>query len=461
MNNTKIDQRIKEIEDEVVLLADYLSEALEKKIDVHLRELKDNIDNLQKREINISKGELILPDLTEELSKIKSSIDNLIKIIGSNEYQKQDENYKQSIESNFANLMEKLVSFDNYISQSIKKNDENKDEILKSVTENIDKLKNLTLKIQQQCTIDNERTLGDEIILINKHIEQISEEILHLSDNQIKGNTSIEEILKNNEKNHLLKIDEIKNTYLENSNMLFQSIDKVLQLCKIDEEKQLGSEIVFLRDKLLNVSVELQNMSIIINKILQFDMELRNSNEQFKQQQIEIRDSLLKGINNINDNNEVIRRMCSTDQEKFLGGMTTVIYNNMNEISNSMTSLKENVKDWLLIIADNLKKSAQKSESKQDEIKKNILNDINKVNEVVEVLRNWCTTENNRPLGREMISVSNKVKKMFEETPIILEKVTSLTNQLDLVSSEVLKMRWFIIGAVAISLIVLIISFFK
>jgi hypothetical protein len=49
---------------------------------------------------------------------------------------------------------------------------------------------------------------------------------------------------------------------------------------------------------------------------------------------------------------------------------------------------------------------------------------------------------------------------MFEESPVILEKVISINERLDSISAEVTRMRWFVLGAVGISLIVLIASFF-
>jgi hypothetical protein len=620
MNNSKIDQRIREIEDEVVLLTDYMSEALEKKLGVHLSDIKESLDKLQKSGSDISKGELILPDLAEDLSGLKSSIDKIIKIIGTKEFKTQDDSLNLSLENNFGSLMEKLDSLDVYINESIKKSAENKEELLKTFLENIDKQKTLSETIQHFCAVDEEKTLGEEIGLINKHIEEISGEVLNLSETGRKGLTfvdevlqntegyflkqeelkktlienfdklktlsetiqrlctvddrktlgeeiglinknieeisgeilkladtsskglasfgdvlqntegyflkqeelnktllenfdklktlsetiqrlctvdekktlgeeigiigkhieeisgeilnlaetnhsgltSVEEVLKSSEEINFLKQEELKKSLLENFDRQLLSIDKILQLCKMDEGKQLGAEIALLSDKIENVAIELPNLSKIINnEVAQLNSGVRNSVEQFTKQQIEIRDALLKGIKNINDNSEVIRRMCSTDQEKFLGSMTTVVYNNMNEILETMNSLQEKVKNWLFAIDNNLKTLAYKSELKQEETKKNILNDLKKLNDAVEILKIWCTTENNRPLGSEMIYVSNKIKKMYEETPLILEKVTLLASQLDNVSYEVKRMRLFIIGAVAVSIIVLVVSFFK
>jgi uncharacterized protein YqgV (UPF0045/DUF77 family) len=462
MNNSKIDQRMKEIEDEVVLLTDYMSEAVEKKLGVHINELKESIDKLQKKGIDIAKSELILPDFTEDLSGLKSGIDNITKIIGAKDLKTKDESFNRIIENNFGSIMEKLGSLDTDINEGIKRDVENKDELLKSFLENIQKIKILSENIQRLCTIDKEKNFKDEFGLLNKHVKEISDQIQNFSETSYKGLTSFEEVFQNTEDVNSLKQEELKKTLLGNFDTLNSSIDKVLQLCKTDENKQLDAEIALLSDKLEKVALELPNISKIMkNEVLQLNTGVTNSIEQSIKQQIEIRDALLKGIKNINDNAEVIRRMCSTDQEKFLGSMTTVVYNNMNELLEAMTSLQEKVKEWFLTIDKNIKVLSNKFDLKLEESKKIILYDINKLNDIAEVLKIWCTTEDNRPLGSEVISISNKVKKMFEETPLILEKVTLLNDQLDKVSVEVMRMRWFVVGAVAVSILVLIVSFFK
>ena len=48
MNKQKIDQRLKEIEEEVILLSGYLSESVENKLGVHLNNLKESMNYLKK-----------------------------------------------------------------------------------------------------------------------------------------------------------------------------------------------------------------------------------------------------------------------------------------------------------------------------------------------------------------------------------------------------------------------------
>jgi hypothetical protein len=460
MNNSKIDQRIKEIENEVVLLTDYMSEAVEKKLGVHIKALKESIDKLQMSGLDIGKGEIKLPNLTEDLSGLKSGIDNLIKLIESKEFQTKDDSLNLSIENNIGSIIEKLGSIDTGINESIKKTAENKDELQNTFIENIDKLKTLSENIQGLCTVDEKRTLGKEMGLISAHLEEISGEIVNLSEKSLKGITSVEEVLQNTEGTNAVKQEELKNALLENINNLRTSIDEILQLCKTDD-KQLGTEISLIGNKIENVTKEFPNFSSAIQQeVSQLNSEVHKSVEQAAKQQLEMRDSLLREIKNINENAEVIRRMCSTDQEKFLGSMTTVVYNKVNDLSEAMNNLQEKVKNWIFTLDKNIRIISNQTESKQEEMKKIILYDINKLNDDTEILKNCCKTEENRPLGGEMITVSNRVGKMFEESPLILEKVISINERLDSVSAEVIRMRWFVLGAVGISLIVLIASFF-
>lgn len=461
MNNLKIDQRIKEIEDEVVLLTDYMSEAVEKKLGVHIKDLKESIDKLQKSGIDIGAGDVKLPDMKADLSDLKSGIDNLVQLIGAKEYQTKDESLNIISGNNISGIMEKLDTIDTGINDSIKKTSENKDELLKTFLENIAKLKTLSETIQSLCIVDEDRAIGKEIGLINTRMEEISVEIMNLSEKSLKGITSVEEVLQNTEGTNAFKHEELKNTLLENIDKLRSSIEEILQLCKTDD-KQLGTELSLIGDKIENVTKEFPNFSgAIQQEVSQLNSNFHNSAEQAAKQQLEIRDTLLREIKNINDNAEVIRRMCSTDQEKFLGSMTTVVYNKVNDLSETMTTLQEKVKNWVFTLDKNIRIISNQAESKQEEMKKIILYDINKLNNDAEILKNCCVTEESRPLGGEMIIVSNRVGKMSEETPLILERVTALNDRLDNVSSEVIRMRWFVLGAVAVSLIVLIASFFK
>ena len=382
MNKQKIDQRLKEIEEEVMLLSGYLSESVENKLGVHLNNLKESFIQLQKGVVSISKGEAKVPDMKDDLTKLQSDLSSIITTIGSKDYKTKDDNLTRRIENTSNNIMKKVATLDANLQETTKKVIGKQDEIKKTLLENLDKLQSTVEAIQHLCTIDEDKQLGTEIALINNKVENISEKIPEISEN-------------------------------------FQK------------------------------------------ELLSLNTNLQENIQQTANQQIDIKDTLLREITNINESAEVIRRMCTTDEEKYIGSMTTTIYNKVQDLSEESYTFSENVKKWFLAIDKNVRIVNNQVVSKQEEVKKIILYDINKIADISETLQDWCTTEENRPFGSEIIAVSNKIEKMSEEIPDILEKVTSHLSQIEKTSYEVMRMRWFVIGAVAISIIVLVISFFQ
>lgn len=382
MNKQKIDQRLKEIEEEVMLLSGYLSESVENKLGVHLNNLKESFIQLQKGVVSISKGEAKVPDMKDDLKKLQSDLSSIITTIGSKDYKTKDDNLTRRIENTSNNIMKKVATLDANLQETAQK------------------------------------VIG--------------------------------------------KQDEIKKTLLENLDKLQSTVEAIQHLCIIDEDKQLGTEIALISDKVENFSEIIPEISKNIQKeLLSLNTNLQENIQQTANQQIDIKDALLREIGNINESAEVIRRMCTTDEEKYIGSMTTTIYNKVLDLSDESYTFSENVKKWFLAIDKNIRIVNNQIVSKQEEVKKIILYDINKIADIAETLQNWCATEEDRPFGSEMITVSDKIEKMSEEIPDILERVTALLSHIEKTSSEVMRMRWFVIGAVAISIIVLIFSFFQ
>jgi len=382
MNKQKIDQRLKEIEEEVMLLSGYLSESVENKLGVHLNNLKESFNQLQKSVVSISKEETKVPDIKDNLTKLQSDLSSIVTTIGSKDYKTKDDNLTRRIENTSNNIMKKVATLDANLQETAQKVIGKQDEIKKTLLENLDKLQSTVEAIQHLCTIDEDKQLGTEIALINNKVENISEKIPEISE-------------------------------------IFQK------------------------------------------ELLSLNTNLQENIQQTANQQIDIKDALQREISNINESAEVIRRMCTTDEEKYIGSMTTTIYNKVQELSEESYTFSENVKKWFLAIDKNVRIVNTQVVSKQEEVKKIILYDINNIADIAETLQNWCTTEEDRPLGSEIITVSDRIEKMSVEIPDILERVTALLSNIEKTSSEVMRMRWFVIGAVAISIIVLIISFFQ
>ena len=382
MNNEKIDQRLKEIEEEVKLLSGYLSQSVENKLGVHFNNLKESFIQLQNSVLSISKGEVKAPDIKNDLTRLQSDLNNIMITIGSKDFKTKDDNLTRRIENTSNNIIKKVASFDANLQETAKKVIEKQDEIKKTLIDNLDKLQSTTETIQHLCTIDGDKQLGTEIALISNKVENVSEKIPEISEN-------------------------------------------------------------------------------IQRELLSLNNNLQESVQQTTNQQVDIKDTLLREISNINESAEVIRRMCTTDEEKYIGSMTTTIYNKVQDLADESYTFSENVKKWFGAIDKNVRVVNNQIISKQEEVKKIILYDINKLTDIAENLQLWCTTEDDRPFGSEVIAMSNRIEKMSEEIPDILGRVTALLDQIENTSHEVMRMRWFVIGAVAISIIVLITSFFQ
>jgi len=215
-------------------------------------------------------------------------------------------------------------------------------------------------------------------------------------------------------------------------------------------------------ERIKNISGEIPKSSEKINQgFSSLDKSVQNVSQQLGKKHDEVKEVLLRDINKLNENAEAIRRMCTTDEEKYIGSMTTVIYRTVNEMSETIPNIANNIRKWFQTLDNKVKVTAAESAKSQEEMKKILLFDLNKIGETADAIKNMCSTEEDRPLGSEMITVSERVEKMSEEVPDIREKVTALSDKLDRVSSEVIRMRWFVIGAVAISIIVLVASFFS
>jgi len=170
---------------------------------------------------------------------------------------------------------------------------------------------------------------------------------------------------------------------------------------------------------------------------------------------------LLKELFNLKENYEILRRMCSTDEEKFLGSMTTIIYNRTNEMSHELSKTLTNVRNWFATMDKKQQQISDKYLSEQEEMKKILLFDINRIAKTMDDVQSMVVTQEDRKIGNEVIATADKVDEIFHRLPELDDKVSNISSRLDRISSEVLHMRWYVIVAAVISIIVLIISFFN
>ena len=643
MNDQKIDNRLKEIEDEIILLSGHLSDAVEKKIAVKIGDLKDGLDKFQKTVMTIpaKKGVPAAPAL--EFNKIQDDLDSIRKFIGSDEMEGKDDNLVKRIENFSGTLMKGLVNLETNMKDSVKLSSEVQDIIKTTLNENISKLRdtvekaraasagdqaaafsidideikssvesavegltenlnivvksmedldarikssteqsgkniesvkasllenlnnlnNTAVSIQQALAIDEDTTLGTEFTGIRSRINELSEELTGNSSTLMQGINTLDTTLRDSIKQSTDKQDETREILIRNLTTIGQSTDSIRQLLTIDEDKTFGTEITGIQTRIDGLSEEMTgNSGTVMKGIDALDTALRDSFRQSAEKQDETREILIqnlttlseaadsirqlltvdgdktlgaeisgigseiaeigsevsgigsevgglqtdikslsktvtdssgsikkeiseitgkiheyseknaagfdevktklqKDLAKLNDSAEIIRRMVTTDEEKFLGSMTTMIHNIVLGLSEDLTEMSGQVNNRLVNIFKNAQDNIQQNLAKQDEIKKVLLFDLYKLNDTAERIHNLCTTEEDRPLGNEIIAISDRVEQISVQMPNITEKVDKHSSQLDSVTDEVKRMRWFIVGAVVISLIVLIASFFN
>jgi len=139
------------------------------------------------------------------------------------------------------------------------------------------------------------------------------------------------------------------------------------------------------------------------------------------------------------------------------------------DVSSSLEKL-DTLLEQLAIVYSNIKQRLELHEklvtegteqnlTKQDEIKKMVMYDLNTINETTSSIKSMCNTGTGN-IGNLVADISGQTSGMAEIVPKMMETVSKQAEQLDRVSAEVRMMRWFVIGAVGVSLVTLIASFF-
>ena len=461
MNNGEIDKRLKEIEDEVVLLSDYLGEAVEKKLGQRIGEIQERLDKFQKSAVSAEGGKIDISGLTGDFSSLHDEIGELIRSLGAAEYTDKKDNLTLRLGKTSDTILKELVSLEKNLKDGMHTSSESHEQLKQVLITNFDTLAETIGTIQGLCTVDGEKTLGGEIAHIGGAIGNITEQIPELSKTVTDKITALEKRTHDTAEQAESKREETKNTLLDNLDLLKATIGEIKQQLSFENETTLGGEFESIREKIGTLNDALSSSTENLRQELSsFDKTLKDNVQQTAAKQENVKNELVRILNNLDDNIEVLRRMCTTDDEKYLGSMMSFVSRKVEEMSEQLPEFAANVKKWLLALDKNVQTAARQTVSKQDEVKKILLYDINKIVETTESIEQSCITLENRPLGSEMIKVSDRVEKMSGELPETLDKVTALSDQLDRVTAEVKRMRWYVIGAVVISIIVLAASFF-
>jgi len=562
MNDQKVDKRLKEIEDEILLLSGHLSEAVEKKLGVVIGDLKDGLETFKKSvlEIPAQKGAPAAPsvELTKlqndlesiririgskefdtdddnlakrlndvsgtimkalagleknlqaipakkgapaapliELNKLQSDIEALLKNIGSEELDGDTDNLARRLENYSDIIMKGLVGLETTMQEAIEQTTATQDDVKNTLAVNLTTLNDAIENVRTTLTTDVEETLGAKIEEIKDFIGNISGELSAESGKVMDNLSAIEKNVKDSVNRNGANQEESGEVLLQNLSSLNEVAEKIQQMLTVGEDTTAGTEIIEIKNHIGILSVDLSNSSDTINEklaaldngiceitavksridelseelsagdgiikedIAALNSKIKNAADNTASQQEEIKSTLQADIGKLNDSAEIIRRMVTTDEEKYLGSLTTMIHETVGKLSEELPEIAGQLNNRLVNVFKNAQDNATQDMEKQEEIKKVLLYDLYKLNEASDAILHMCTTEEERPLGGEVIVMSDRVEQIAGQMPNITEKINNHSAQLDKISSEVMRMRWFVVGAVVISLIVLIASFIK
>lgn len=540
MNKQSIDKRMKELEEEMLLLSDYLGEAVDKKMGARLGELQKYLESIPAQSTGGDTGKINasvekeLAALKAELGKISTAISSSISKTDKKALAENLSNVSGSVNDvitsgldNFSGslndaISQKLDKATGTITGSVKGNIDSISKTVGDISGKIDSLpatldKSITGKLSELSgTVDDSlsrqadilnNSLSGQIDTVSGHINEslanisetvsgslagkldkitgtvtenitglagkfdeisdsltqnIADELKSLSGTVSESLDSLDNSLQDTVKKTESAQGELKKTVTEHLDTIQKSISAMEKLVSLEGETTLGGELARISGAVDALSSDLpEKTERIETGVAKLENDMQTAMQSFDKKRDELKTAITNDIKKINENVEVVRRMCTTDEEKFLGSMTTSIHGIVENTFSDLEDLSAKVKQWFLTLDNNLQVAEKHLVQKQDEMKKILSFDIKAIAETTTAIKANCdTTSDDRTLGGEMLFVGDKVDVMSGQVPDIQEKVTNLSEQLDRVSAEVMRMRWYVIGAAAVSIIVLVSSFF-
>ncbi|MBN1290533.1 MAG: hypothetical protein JXB48_01750, partial [Candidatus Latescibacteria bacterium] len=350
MNDPKIDNRLKEIEDEIILLSGHLSDAVEKKIAVKIGDLKEGLEKFQKTVMAIpaKKGAPIAPAL--EYNKIQNDLDTIRKIIGSDEMDKEDDNLVRRIETFSGILMKGLVNLETNVQDSVKQSSEAQENVKASLIDNINRLNETIENVRSALTTGVGESVGGEINGIKSRVDSAAAELINNLNDVLKSVENIELQIQNSVRQTDEKQAETRTILLENLNNLNTTAVSIQRTLSIDEDKTLGTEISDIRNRIDELSEELTDNSSTLKKgIDALDTTIRDSIKQSADKLDETSELLIQNLTGLNQSTDSIRQLLTIDKKKTLGteiaGIQSGIELISNEVSNSTGSVKKDISE--------------------------------------------------------------------------------------------------------------------
>ncbi len=186
MDKQKIDRRLKEIEEEVLILSNYLGDSVENKLGDHLNGIKDILHQLQQSISSVSKDDDTAKEIRENLNNLRSDLKNLLTTMGSADYKSKDDNLTRRIGKTSEEIIKKIISFDVSLKETSKETIKNQYEIKKEILENLNKVQSTTETINQELLSLNTN--------VQESVQQTIDQQINIKDTLLREIDSINDL---------------------------------------------------------------------------------------------------------------------------------------------------------------------------------------------------------------------------------------------------------------------------
>ncbi len=438
MNDQKIDNRLKEIEDEIILLSGHLSDAVEKKIAVKIGDLKDGLDKFQKSVMTIpaKKGGPAAPAL--EFNKIQDDLDSIRKFIGSDEMEGKDDNLVKRIENFSGTLMKGLVNLETNMKDSVKLSSEVQDIIKTTLNENISKLRDTVEKARAASAGDQAAAFSIDIDEIKSSVESAVEGLTENLNIVVKSMEDLDARIKSSTEQSGKNIESVKASLLENLNNLNNTAVSIQQALATDEDTTLGTEFTGIRSRINELSEELTgNSSTLMQGINTLDTTLRDSIKQSTDKQDETREILIRNLTTIGQSTDSIRQLLTIDEDKTFGTEITGIQTRIDGLSEEITGNSGTVMKGIDALDTALRDSFRQSAEKQDESREILIQNLTTLSEAADSIRQLLTVDGDKTIGAEISGIGSEIAEIGSEVSGIGSEVGGLQTGMKSLSKTV------------------------
>jgi hypothetical protein len=255
--------------------------------------------------------------------------------------------------------------------------------------------------------------------------------------------------------------DDIKNALSNSTADIVKKTEEITGLIEKSGILKAGQQIDAMGKRVEKATEAIPALPAQVKKQLEeTEKRLQEKSDAVSAAQEEAKKVLMKDHDELHRSLEIIRRMCTTDEEKYLGTLATLMNERISALSAELPEQIAANRQKILALDKSILSASQNAITKQDEAKKLILFDVATIGKTADEIKRAVATGADTMIGAEVSRIAVRTDRIAEDVPSVLDRVNTIASGMDRMTAQVNHMRWLVAGAVGISLIVLIVSFF-